>query len=183
VAHLDHDDAVLVITGDAPAAALTFGHGPAPFRGSDTGACDEVDLCQRVATAYLERIPAQEPLRVTGRGVDALACQHRRQPPPVATEDGRQLRRQLAVGDRCGWDASRLRRSCCARSHRSQLFGLEYRAGAEPPAPNQPDPRVVTGSCCGTRTAGHSWRSSRPKASDPRRGPTQPCRRCSIWTR
>jgi hypothetical protein len=32
--HLDHDDAVLVITGDAPAAALTFGgHGPAPFRG------------------------------------------------------------------------------------------------------------------------------------------------------
>jgi hypothetical protein len=31
--HLDHDDAVLVITGDAPAAALPFGHGPAPFRG------------------------------------------------------------------------------------------------------------------------------------------------------
>jgi hypothetical protein len=46
VAHLDHDDAVLVITGDTPAAALTFGH-------------DEVDLGQRVATAHLQRIPAQ----------------------------------------------------------------------------------------------------------------------------
>jgi hypothetical protein len=68
VAHLDHDDAVLVIAGDAPAAALTFGHGPAPFRGSDAGACDEADLGQRVATAHLQRIPAQEPLRVTGRG-------------------------------------------------------------------------------------------------------------------
>jgi hypothetical protein len=61
VGHLNHDDAVLVITGDAPAAALTFGHGPAPFRGSDAGACDEVDLGQRVATAHLQRIPAQEP--------------------------------------------------------------------------------------------------------------------------
>ena len=59
--HLDHDDAVLVITGDAPAAALTFGHGPAPYRGSDAGVCDEVDLDQRVATAHLQRIPAQEP--------------------------------------------------------------------------------------------------------------------------
>jgi hypothetical protein len=63
VAHLDHDDAVLVIAGDAPAAALTFGHGPAPFRGSDAGACDEADLGQRVATAHLQRIPAQEHAR------------------------------------------------------------------------------------------------------------------------
>ena len=61
MAHLDHDDAVLVITGDAPAAALPFGHGPAPFRGPDAGVCDEVDLGQRVATAHLQRIPAQEP--------------------------------------------------------------------------------------------------------------------------
>jgi hypothetical protein len=61
VGHLDHDDTVLVITGDAPAAALPFGHGPAPFRGSDAGACDEVDLGQWVATAHLQRIPAQEP--------------------------------------------------------------------------------------------------------------------------
>jgi len=62
-----------------------------------------------------------------------------------------------------------------------ELFGLEYRAGDEPPAPNQTDP--WGSDWLGTRTADHSWRSSRPTASDPRLGPTLACRRCSTWTR
>jgi hypothetical protein len=129
--HLDHDDAVLVITGDAPAAALTFSYGRAPFRGSHAGACEEVDLGQRVATAHLQRIPAQEPLRVTGRGsmfslASTVASHDRYRPRIAASSPGSRIWYAHPAGGRC-----RSPRAGCAR-RRSPGNGVDAAAGPLP---------------------------------------------------